>query len=86
VADRYGGPLRGTSSTHTSCSPARDAGCRARFLIRDRHGKYPTLFDTILAETGIQLILTGVRGGGLTALAVAGVGIVGVDSHSDPGG
>jgi transposase InsO family protein len=39
----------------------QDAGCRARFLIRDRDGKYPALFDTILADTGIQVILTGVR-------------------------
>ena len=39
----------------------QDAGCRARFLIRDRDGKYPALFDTILAGTGIQVVLTGVR-------------------------
>lgn len=26
----------------------RDAGCRIRFLVRDRDGKYPALFDTIL--------------------------------------
>ena len=38
-----------------------DAGCHARFLIRDRDGKYPTLFDTILADTGIQVVLSGVR-------------------------
>ncbi len=39
----------------------QDAGCRARFLIRDRDAKYPALFDTILADTGIQVALTGVR-------------------------
>jgi transposase InsO family protein len=38
-----------------------DAGSSARFLIRDRDGKYPALFDTILADTGIQVVLTGVR-------------------------
>ncbi|MEV4670847.1 integrase core domain-containing protein [Actinomadura sp. NPDC049382] len=38
-----------------------DAGCRARFLIRDRDGKFPELFDTVLADTGIQTVLTGVR-------------------------
>jgi hypothetical protein len=39
----------------------QDAGCRARFLIRDRDGKYPALFDTILADAGIQIVLSGVR-------------------------
>ena len=39
----------------------QDAGCRARFLIRDRDGKYPALFDTILADTGIEVVLSGVR-------------------------
>jgi putative transposase len=38
-----------------------DAGHRARFLIRDRDGKYPALFDTILADTGIEVILSGVQ-------------------------
>src|SRR6266404_3781060 len=38
-----------------------DAGCRARFLIRDRDGKFPPLFDLILAEAGIEVVLSGVR-------------------------
>jgi putative transposase len=38
-----------------------DAACRARYLIRDRDGKYPALFDTILAEAGIEAVLSGVR-------------------------
>jgi putative transposase len=38
-----------------------DAGSRARYLIRDRDGKYPPLFDTILNDTGITVVLTGVR-------------------------
>ena len=38
-----------------------DAGCRARFLIRDRDGKYPALFDAILADIGVEVVLTGVR-------------------------
>jgi transposase InsO family protein len=38
-----------------------DAGSRARFLIRDRDGKYPPMFDTILADAGIAVVLTGVR-------------------------
>jgi transposase InsO family protein len=38
-----------------------DAGCRARFLIRDRDGKFPTLFDTVLNDAGIEVVLSGVR-------------------------
>jgi len=38
-----------------------DAGSRARFLIRDRDGKFPGLFDTILADAGIETVLSGVQ-------------------------
>lgn len=38
-----------------------EAGCQARFLIRDRDGKFPALMDEILAEAGIRTVLTGVR-------------------------
>lgn len=38
-----------------------DAGCRARLLIRDRDGKFPTLMDGSLAGVGIQTVLTGIR-------------------------
>ncbi|MEU9869428.1 hypothetical protein AB0C87_16420 [Actinomadura sp. NPDC048021] len=38
-----------------------DAGRRARFLIRDRDSKFPDLFDTVLADAGIQAVLTWVR-------------------------
>ncbi|WP_333771538.1 integrase core domain-containing protein [Streptomyces sp. IBSBF 2435] len=38
-----------------------DAGSRARFLIRDRDGKFPALFDTILADAGIEVVPSGVR-------------------------
>ncbi|MFB4273167.1 hypothetical protein [Nonomuraea sp. GTA35] len=38
-----------------------DAGCQARFLIRDRDGKFPILMDGILADAGIQSVLTGIR-------------------------
>jgi len=38
-----------------------DAGCRARFLIRDRDGKFPELFDAVLADAGIEVVLSGVR-------------------------
>jgi putative transposase len=39
----------------------QDAGSEARFFIRDRDSKYPTLFDTILADVGITVVLTGVQ-------------------------
>jgi len=38
-----------------------DAGLRARYLIRDRDGKFPELFDAVLHDAGIQVVLTGVR-------------------------
>ncbi|MGP3965588.1 integrase core domain-containing protein [Nonomuraea sp. 3N208] len=38
-----------------------EAGCRARYLIRDRDGKFPALMDEILAEAGIRTVLTGIR-------------------------
>jgi hypothetical protein len=39
----------------------QDAGCWARFLIRDRDGKFPALFDTILNDAGIEVVLSGIR-------------------------
>jgi hypothetical protein len=38
-----------------------DAGSRARFLIRDRDGKFPALFDAVLNDEGIEVVLSGVR-------------------------
>lgn len=38
-----------------------DVGCRARFLLRDRDGKFPALMVEVLAEAGITTVLTGVR-------------------------
>jgi transposase InsO family protein len=38
-----------------------DASRPARFLIRDRDGKYPALFDAVLVDAGIRVVLTGVR-------------------------
>ena len=38
-----------------------DADSRARFLIRDRDGKYPGLFDAVLTDAGIKVVLSGVQ-------------------------
>ena len=39
----------------------QDAGCRARFLIRDRDGKYPAVFDAVLKDAGIEVVLSGIQ-------------------------
>lgn len=38
-----------------------DAGARARYLIRDRDAKYPALFDAVLHDAGIRVVLSGIR-------------------------
>jgi putative transposase len=32
-----------------------DAGSNVRYLLRDRDGKYPALFDTVLADAGVKV-------------------------------
>jgi transposase InsO family protein len=39
----------------------QDAGSRAQFLIRDRDGKFPSLFETVLSDAGIEVVLSGVQ-------------------------
>jgi putative transposase len=39
----------------------QDAGSTARYLIRDRDGKFPTQFDAVLANSGIEVVRSGVR-------------------------
>ena len=38
-----------------------DTSCQVKYLIRDRDAKYPPLFDAILADAGIRIVLSGVR-------------------------
>jgi putative transposase len=38
-----------------------DAGSRARFLIRDRDGKFPGLLGTVLTDAGIETVPGGVQ-------------------------
>jgi putative transposase len=37
------------------------AGCKVKYLIRDRDGKYPGMFDAILADAGITVVLSGIQ-------------------------
>lgn len=47
-------PIAGwaTQAVRNLVMDLKDAGCRAQYMIRDRDGKYPDLFDAILAGTG----------------------------------
>jgi transposase len=38
-----------------------NAGAQVRFLIRDRDGKFPDLFDAVLTDAGIEVVLSGIR-------------------------
>ncbi|MGW3658778.1 integrase core domain-containing protein [Streptomyces sp. NPDC005151] len=38
-----------------------DAGASVTYLIRDRDAKFPALFDQILADAGIKVVLAGIR-------------------------
>ncbi|MFI5897058.1 integrase core domain-containing protein [Actinoplanes sp. NPDC051513] len=50
-----------TQVTRNLVMDIEDAGCRTKYLIRDRDGKYPALFDAILADAGIAVVLSGVQ-------------------------
>lgn len=39
----------------------KDAGCRARYLIRDRDGTFPELLDEVLKDAGIEIVLSGIQ-------------------------
>jgi transposase len=39
----------------------QDTGSNVRYLIRDRDGKYPAIFDTVLADVGITVVRSGVQ-------------------------
>jgi hypothetical protein len=46
---------------HNLVMDLQDAGSTARYLIRDRDGKYPALFDAILADARITVVRSGVQ-------------------------
>ncbi|MEU6325450.1 integrase core domain-containing protein [Streptomyces sp. NPDC047009] len=39
----------------------QDAGSRARFLIRDHDSKFTAAFDNLLADDGLNVVITGIR-------------------------
>jgi putative transposase len=38
-----------------------DAECRVKYLLRDRDGKYPALFDQVLVDAGITVVRSGLQ-------------------------
>ena len=50
-----------TQSARNLVTDLEDAACRTKHLIRDRDGKYPALFDTILGDAGTTVALSDVR-------------------------
>ncbi|MFI9276268.1 integrase core domain-containing protein [Kitasatospora sp. NPDC052896] len=38
-----------------------DAGSKARFLVRDRDSKFTAAFDALMADAGLEVVITGVR-------------------------
>jgi transposase InsO family protein len=50
-----------TQAARNLAMDLEDAGRRVRYLIRDRDGKYPALFDSILADAGITVVRSGVH-------------------------
>jgi transposase InsO family protein len=37
------------------------SGARVRFLIRDRDGKFPGIFEAVLEDAGIKIVLSGIQ-------------------------
>jgi putative transposase len=51
-------------ASHAARNPRHESPecrCRARFLIRDRRGKFPDLVDAILDDAGIEIVHSGVQ-------------------------
>jgi transposase InsO family protein len=50
-----------TQTAHNLVMDVQDTGLNIRYLIRDRDGRYPALFDTVLADAGITVVRSGVQ-------------------------
>jgi putative transposase len=54
-------PQRTAQAARNLAMDLEDAGRTARYVIRDRDGKFPALFDAILADVGVKTVLSGVQ-------------------------
>ncbi|MFF5233538.1 hypothetical protein [Dactylosporangium sp. NPDC000521] len=52
---------RGRPAARNLVMDLEDAGCNVKYLIRDRDGKYPGMFDAILADAAIKVVLSGIQ-------------------------
>lgn len=50
-----------TQAARNLVMDVEDTGCNTKYLIRDRDGKYPDLFDAILANANTKVVLSGIR-------------------------
>jgi len=50
-----------TQAARNLAMDLEEAGVTVRYLIRDRDAKFPPLFDEILAQAEIQVVLSGIR-------------------------
>ena len=50
-----------TQAARNLAMDLNDAGAKAKHLIRDRDAKFPSLFDQVLDDAGIQTVLSGIR-------------------------
>jgi transposase InsO family protein len=50
-----------TQAARNLAMDLHEARCQITYVIRDRDGRYPALFDAVLADTGITTVLTGVQ-------------------------
>lgn len=50
-----------TQAARNLAMDLQDVGSNALYLIRDRDGKYPAMFDVILADAGIRIVPSGVQ-------------------------
>jgi putative transposase len=51
----------GTQAARNLVMDLQDAGAMVRYVIRDRDAKFPALFDEVLVDAGIAVVLTGIR-------------------------